>query len=321
MSEIVPIAKNYATIKAALQSDRAQMAIRAAIGDELSAGRFVRMLMATIQRTPKLQECTPQSILVAGLTAAHLRLEIDGIRNLAHLVPFKQTATFILGYKGVMELATRSGKYVDFDVDVVYKGDTFDYKLGLNPVLEHIPLCPEDERIDKNITHFYAIVERKDGKKKFIVRTKKEVDAIRARSRAANEGPWVTDYVPMGMKTVLKQMKRVLELDPETDRALERDTRAETGEPVDALDIIDFDPAQVIADAEAAMTGKQEKKDSKLGKLAERVQDGDKAKAQTQAAPPTTAPAPAATITPASPAPMREPGEDREEPAQGKPLF
>jgi recombination protein RecT len=320
--QIITREKNYATLQAMLRGDPAKKAIAALLRSEVDADRFLRLALGCLQRTPELQKCTPVSLMLALSQAASLRLEPDGLTNRAHIVPFGDTATFILGYKGVVELILRPSKknnppsphsWVDLNCAIpVFSGDTFEYEYGLTPALKHVPLCPADERVWANLTHVYVVWERADGHRKFDVMTRPEIETSRNRSRSKT-GPWSTDPIPMALKTCILRGKRTFELDPDTERALEVDTRLDAGERVEIGDLLGVDAESIAADAAAALAGREARKAGGSAKLAAVVEKAN-AEKQIPTASVTTPAAAANGAThepaPAEPEPQREPGDD-----------
>lgn len=207
-----------------------QRQIEAALPKHLTADRLSRIALTAIRRTPKLMEADVASLFGAIMQCAQLGLE-PGTR--AHLVPFwngrqsRYEVNFIPDYRGLIDLARRSGQIGPFYAFAVREHDAFTYSLGLNPDLVHVPA--ESNRGE--ITHFYAVARAKDNSwSQFDVMTREQVDAIRDRSKAKDSGPWVTDYEPMGCKTVVRRLCKFLPASVEILQAVQADEAAERGE-------------------------------------------------------------------------------------------
>ena len=219
--------------------------IRMALPKHMSPERMMRIAMTSVQRTPKLLECDPITLLGAIIQSAQLGLEPDGVTGQAYLVPFRNNkknrmeVQFIPGYKGLMSLARRSGEIGSIEARVVYEKDYFEFEFGLNPVLKHVPArLPEEER--GQITFFYAVARIKNfALPQFEVMSKEEVDDVRKRSKAADSGPWVTDYIPMGQKTVIRRLCKFLPQNAELATAIALDEKAEVDLPQDLGVIVD----------------------------------------------------------------------------------
>lgn len=227
--------------------------------------RLIRVALLSISRTPALIKCTPLSLLNAFMTSSQLGLEIGGTLGEAYLVPFGQEATFIPGYRGLQELARRGSNPVEIEAEVVREGDDFYYERGLTPKLVH---KPNPDQASKP-THFYAIGRPERGEPKFIVMTKAQVDAVRARSRASNNGPWVTDYDQMGCKTVARRLCKWLPLSPELREAVEIGDRAEFE------DMVDVEAQVAAADDKAERRQVARKADRLAAQLADKPADPD----------------------------------------------
>ena len=267
MSQIVPAQK----IKTMLTGPKMTQAVLSRLKDKDAANIFVQSLWLSVQRTPELLKCTPESLIIAGLQAASLNLIVDGHSNYAHIVPYGTQATFVIGYKGIQLRATRTKRYVEFELVPVFKGDEFSYVKGLDPRLEHIPA--DVDRTWATLTHVYSIVERADGKKGFHVMTKAEISKVMEASRASKNGPWVAWPIEMSLKTVAKRHCKQLNLDPDTMREIIRDDRREAGEPDPEGAVIDVeasDVAEIVSGAvETAEAAGTKKAATKLDKVVE----------------------------------------------------
>ena len=183
--------------------------IKKALPSVITPERFTRMVLSALSSNPKLAVCTPQSFLGAMMTAAQLGLEPNTPLGQAYLIPYKNKGTdevqFQIGYKGLLDLAYRSGQVSTVQAHTVYENDQFDYQYGLDPKLEHVPA--------KNnrgaATHYYAVVRMKDGGYCFAVMTRDDMERhAKKYSQAYSKGyssPWSTTFDEMAKKTVLKK--------------------------------------------------------------------------------------------------------------------
>jgi recombination protein RecT len=210
------------TLRGKIESKEFKLAIASVLPSHLTPDRFVRLAIAASTRTPRLGECDPNTVLQCLMSLSQFGLEPDG-RN-AHLVPFKNQrgsydCTLIIDYKGLATLAKRSGQVSYVHADMVCENDQFEFNKGV--VVKH----EVDFKKDRGKPYaYYAMVRYKDGTEQAAAMTKAEVDRIKARSRAGNSGPWVTDYDEMGKKTVFRRLSKWLELSPEFRDALEADS-------------------------------------------------------------------------------------------------
>jgi len=232
------------TIKDYLQQEKVKAAIASVLPQHMKPERLIKVALVAISRSPKLSQCTPDSILKSLMISAELGLDPSGNLGQAYLVPYqnKYRGTYecqlIPGYRGLITLARRSGHIKAIEARVVREKDVFRVRYGLEPELVHKPVLGGEK--DREIVAAYAVAVLADGTKQFDVMSRQEIDAIRARSKAADDGPWVTDYAEMAKKTVVRRLCKYLPLSPEEPiaKALEVENRAEAGEPV--VDLIEL---------------------------------------------------------------------------------
>jgi recombination protein RecT len=194
----------------------------------LNVERMTRLLLAACSGNPKILECTAESVMLFAMKCAETGLELIGPGG-AWPIPFKtkdhgMILQFIPDYRGMANLAKRAGCIVDYDAHVVREKDQFDYELGLTPDLRHKP-----GRGDRGpIEAVYCVCILPGGLKKFTVMDRLEVLAIKRRSRAANNGPWVTDEGEMFKKTVIRRaMKGYVGMSAMLDAAVDAFDAAE----------------------------------------------------------------------------------------------
>ena len=208
--------------------------------------RLVKLALVAASRTPLLLQCEPKSIVQGVMTAAQLGLDCGGVLGSAYLVPFKNQkqggryeAQLIVGYRGLVDLARRSGEIETIEAHVVYAHDSFEVAYGLDPVLRHVP-CLTGDAGDPILV--YAIARLKDGGRQVEVMTRSEVERIRSRSRAGSSGPWVTDWSEMARKTVVRRLCKYLPLSPELADALAADERVEGPASVEIVPVEEPEP-------------------------------------------------------------------------------
>jgi phage RecT family recombinase len=214
----------------------------------LTPERFLRVLLAAVNKTPKLLDCSQESIVEGVINAAQTGLEIGGVGGEAYLVPYGSHATFIPGYRGLAKLARNSGEIKRLEAEVVCEGDHFVYQKGTDFKLEYRP-CLTGAR--GKPLGAYALCEFKDGGIQAHFMSAQDIEAVRNRSRAAKDGPWVTDWAEMARKTVFRNLSKWLPLTGENwQRALELDNE-------DFSETIDILPpkavtAQIVEEAESS---------------------------------------------------------------------
>lgn len=210
------------TIRERLGSDEFKRAVAEVLPKCLTPDRFLRVAILATTKTPKLLQCDQGSFFNALLTLSQYGLEPDGRR--AHLIPFenrKRNVTecqLIIDYKGLAELAMRSGVVSNIHADIVCENDEFDYDCG------ELKRHKIDFRKPRGAVYaVYCVCRFKDGTQKTDVMTIDEVDVIRKRSRAGSNGPWATDYNEMAKKTVFRRLSKWLPLSPEFRDAIDHD--------------------------------------------------------------------------------------------------
>ena len=244
MSQLIPAKDKVNTVRNLLEKCKSQIAM--ALPKHMTPDRMMRVAMTEIQKTPALLDCSPVSLVAAVIQASQLGLEI-GVLGQAYLVPFKGSVTLIPGYRGLVQLARRSGEIVSIEARIVHAKDLFSVAYGLNPDLTHKPWMPTpDEKVTKEgpgpVLCAYACARFKDGGYQFEVMSLRELDAIKNRSKAVSSGPWVTDTEEMYRKTVTRRLCKWLPASIELARALELDNNAEEGLPQDLSSVIDIAP-------------------------------------------------------------------------------
>lgn len=203
--------------------------IAKALPSVITPERFTRMVLSAISVNPKLAECTPQSFLGAMMTAAQLGVEPNTALGQAYLIPFRNHGTmeaqFQLGYKGLIDLAYRSGEVSIIQAHVVYANDEFTYELGLDPQLKHKPA--KSDRGEP--IAYYAMFKTKDGGYGFEVMSVEDVQAHAKRySKSFGNGPWQTNFDEMAKKTVLKRVLKYAPLKSDFVRGIAQDETVKT---------------------------------------------------------------------------------------------
>lgn len=232
-----------------LSSPSMQAQIKAALPRHMTPERLARIVTTEIRKVPKLAECTPVSFFGAVIQCAQLGLEPGNALGHAYLLPYGRDVQLIIGYRGMIDLARRSGQIVSIDARPVYEGDKFECTLGLDPHIDHVPDWNNPNRTKADKLQFvYAVAKLKDGGIQFDVMSRAEVEGIRARSKAGNGGPWKTDYTAMALKSVVRRLFKFLPVSIELQTAVTLDERADAGLPQDNGAIIDGQFSQVDDD-------------------------------------------------------------------------
>jgi len=198
-----------------------------------NANEITKLCVTVIRNNPKLLECTPESLIGAVIKAKEYGL--SPVIGECYLVPYKKKeiseCQFQIGYKGAVKLVSRADKVSFTNENVVYQNDEFRQILGLNPNLIHFPAA--GDRGD--IIGVYSVVHFKDGSKKFVYMTKKEVEKRRDSSSYFNylkkegrlsESQWMQWTEEMYKKTVLLYISKTLPMSVDDIAALQSDESA-----------------------------------------------------------------------------------------------
>lgn len=183
--------------------------IQQALPKHMTGDRMARIVLTAVRINPQLGKCTPASFVGCVLACAQLGLEPNTTLGLAYLIPRmnrkvsppRLECSLQLGYMGMIDLADRAG--VDCIAYAVRKGDLFTYELGLEPRMKH-QLSEAPDREQQPITHAYCVSVSPSGLRKFTVLSHAQIEERRKRSPASNEGPWISDYEPMAVKTAVR---------------------------------------------------------------------------------------------------------------------
>lgn len=219
-----------------------QMAM--ALPKSMTADRLTRIIMTECRKTPALMSCAPESFFGAVLQCAALGLEPGSALGHCYLLPFgngkdkmgRANAQLIIGYRGMIDLARRSGQIISLSAYCAHEKDEFEYTLGLEPNIIHKPSPIADRG---PVTHVYAVARLKGGGVQFEVMSRAEIEAVRSQSKAGKSGPWCTHWDEMAKKTVIRRLFKYLPVSIEAVRAVEVDEKADRGEAITQQDFID----------------------------------------------------------------------------------
>ena len=200
------------------------------------------------------------SFLAAMMSAAQLGLEPNTPLGQAYILPYKNNkkgiteVQFQIGYKGLIDLAYRSGEVELVQAQCVYENDTFECEYGIEPKLKHIPA-------DKNrgeLTKVYAMFRTKSGGYGFEVMS---IDDIRqhaqkySKAYGSSYSPWKTSFEEMAKKTVLKRVLKYAPLKSDFVRAITQDSTVKSeinqdmySVPSEQVDFVDTDFNEMTVD-------------------------------------------------------------------------
>ncbi len=199
------------------------------------AERIIKLAWMQISGDPKLAACTLKSIAECVLTCAQLGLEPNSVSQHAHFLPFRDNktdtvvCTLVPGYKGLIDLATRSGRIITFKAQVVRVGDVFEWQ-DEPPKLIH-KRDEGEEDLASPIRYAYAVATHNDAQhyRQFEVLSKKAIDVIRSKCQAKNGKAWVGFYEAMGMKSAVIRLCKYMTSSVELASAVTLDDQADSG--------------------------------------------------------------------------------------------
>lgn len=179
---------------------------------------FMGSLMTLVGGDNYLSQAEPMTIIASALKAATMDLPIDKNLGYAYVVPFNRSekvgnkwvkhneAQFILGYKGYIQLAQRSGQYKALNALAIYDGQLIDW----NPLTEEFTFDYK-AKVSDEVIGYVGFFELLNGFKKTVYWTKQEIESHRIKNSKAYDkeklsGAWVDNYDSMAIKTVLRNM-------------------------------------------------------------------------------------------------------------------
>lgn len=211
-------------------------AFQAVLPRHVDPERFARLTLTAIKSTPELMQCfrTDQgrtSVLIAAMQAATIGLDPNTPTQDCWLLPRKNKGTWeaqlMIGYRGLLKLARRSGTIETIYAEVVREGDQFEWSRGLDrDVLEHTPGDGTGE-----LTHAYAVARYKGGGYSFMVLNRAQVEARRNLSdswksqTARPYSPWTKWPEQMWRKSAIRSLVPFLDLSPDVEGAVHMDEK------------------------------------------------------------------------------------------------
>lgn len=224
--------------------DKLKPQLAMALPKHMNADRMARLALTAFSTNADLQACSAQSIAGSIMTAAQLGLE-PGINGQGYLIPYKGTCTFVPGWKGLVDLVSRSGRATVW-TGVVYPGDRFEYQLGDAPFCRHVPGDGSD---GDEFSHVYAIGRVRDAQMPVIevwTRAKvqkhlKQYNKVGGR-HYANQGE--NNFEMYARKVALLQVLKYMPASIELANAIDVSNAAESGQHV----VLDGDLVRVSPD-------------------------------------------------------------------------
>lgn len=244
------------TIAGLLTDPKIKQQMQLALPKHMTADRLARIALTEVRKNPKLAQCDQPSFLGAIMQCAALGLEPGGALGHCYLLPFENRrkgiteVQFIVGYRGMLDLARRSGQIVSLEARAVYEKDHFEVELGLDSKIVHRPNWGMADR--GKLTFVYAVAKLKDGGVQFDVMSRAEIERIRDESNGYKaalaiakkynkdpDSPWIEHFEPMALKTVIRRLFKYLPVSIEIQRAVGLDEQADAGVTQDSFLVIE----------------------------------------------------------------------------------
>ena len=240
----VEAVKKPTTMLGIVRSKEFQSQMAMALPKTMTAERLTRIVMTECRKVPALLNCAPESFFGAVLQCAQLGLEPGNALGHCYLLPFgngkakdgRPNCQLIIGYRGMIDLARRSGQILSINAYCVHQADDFSYELGLHPDIHHVPASVADRG---PVSHVYAVAQLRGGGVQFEVMSRAEIEEVRKTSKAGQSGPWSSHWEEMAKKTVIRRLFKYLPVSIEAVRAVEVDEKSDRGEAVTPSDVFD----------------------------------------------------------------------------------
>jgi recombination protein RecT len=221
--------------------------IKNTVPADVTAARLLRIAVNALRSKPALADCSTASIVSSIIQAAQVGIEPDDATNRANLIPRKKVCCFELQYRGVIDLAYRSGVIDYAKSQAVHEADHFDVDLGTANTIEHIPALGEDRG---PLIAAYCIVNIRGSSRPLLeVVDREDIAQARALADRVRASPAWRDWPgEMVKKFVLKRCLKQAPCSAEFRTAMTVDDAATTGVPVEDI-FPDFVDEKAKADA------------------------------------------------------------------------
>lgn len=208
-----------------------------ALPKDLSSEIFQKVSMSAFNNNEKLQNCEPTTFIAAMMQSAQLGLEPNTPLGQAYLIPHNLNGVdkvqFQVGYKGLLQLAHRSGKLKTLYAHEVKENDEFEIDYGLEQKLIHKPLLKGNRG---DVIGYYAVYHLEPSGYSFEFMTYDEVAKHGKKySKNFEGGIWEKDFDSMAKKTVIKKLLKYAPLSIEIQKAVAFDESVKSSIDSDML--------------------------------------------------------------------------------------
>lgn len=265
--------KAIALIRGQLEHPKFKEQIASTLPPQVPPERFMRTALTAIRQSPQLVKCDRASLFGSIVTAAQLGLPLETALGIAYLVPYKNKVTLIVGYRGLVELARRSGQLLSVEADVIYDTDEVTWQLGDD---SRLTIDRDWDTPPGNVVGAYAVAKLKDGGVQRVVMTKAEIEKIRKASPSGNSPAWKDSYNEMAKKCALRRLCKLLPLSVDAQNAVAVDEANEAGKVANVKDgYVEIEGDFIVDNEGAAPTEAPETdtQDDAKGKVADAAMD------------------------------------------------
>ncbi len=189
------------TFKGVLNSQTIRAQLKNSLKDK--AGAFMSSMIDLYSGDSTLQKCDPEKVALECVKAAALDLPLVKSLGFAYVVPYKNVPTFTIGYKGLIQLAQRTGQYKTINADVVYEGEL----RGFDKLSGEIHL--DGEKTSDTVIGYFAYFRMINGFEKMLYMSREEVEAWAKKyspSFGSGYSPWKTEFDKMALKTCIRRL-------------------------------------------------------------------------------------------------------------------
>lgn len=204
------VVKQQQTLQQLMNSGAVVKKMNDVLGSEKKASSFISSVISVSQNNKLLRNAEPMSILSSAMVAATLDLPVVPTLGMAYLVPYKGVCSFQIGYKGILELAMRSGEFRNIIDEVVYDGQLIKKNKFTGEYIFDEDSINLDDKGQAKPIGVMARFDLINGYSKTIYWSLEEIEAHAKRFsqayRSGYDSPWKSDFWQMAKKTVLKSL-------------------------------------------------------------------------------------------------------------------
>jgi recombination protein RecT len=266
-TQVSTTTKKKTGIASYLANEKVKAQVTSLVGEKATP-TFVSSIVSAVQTNPALSECTNASILSSALLGESLKLSPSPQLGNYYLVPYKNRGTseaqFQLGYKGMIQLAIRSGQYRKIVASEVKEGECG----GFNPITEEFTLTPIMDIVEREkrpTIGYYAMLELTNGFRKEIFWTKEQMEShalkySKGYAKKSGYTFWEKDFDAMAKKTMLRQLISkwgVMSVEMQTAYQADMSVVREDGS-YDYVDGTETDVKEEVAETVAENSGTEE---------------------------------------------------------------